>query len=183
MKHLHSILLIAATLGFSTPSYAQTAQKPKPLSSSDTRAYVTTAESLQYQMGMSMRLRGKFKETDPALVGFGSKLNKEVTDLYTPGVNLAQSRGVDGKSIPQGMSKTDAASVAKLNAIKDDKKWTLAYFETFAKDSKKNALDAEKTLKGVMDPELKAWVETVVPVLKTQSATIDAKYQELKSAK
>jgi len=192
MKHLHTILLTAATFALAVTGNAQTppagtpstaAQKPKPLSSSDTRAYTAVSESLQFQMNMSTRLRGKFKDTAPDMVTFGSKLSKEVTDLYTPGVNLAQDRGVDPKNIPQGMSKTDTASVAKLSPIKDDKKWTLAFFELFAKDSKKNAQDAEKSAKTVTDPELKSYLEKAAAVIKTQSETVEAKYKELKAQK
>jgi hypothetical protein len=198
MNPLRPILLVATALAVTAISQAQTtppavtpgaaapgapAQKPKPFSSSDTRAYLTVAESLQFQLNMSLRLRSRFKETEPQLVAFGSKLHKEATDLWTPGVDLAQLHGVDGKKIPLDMTKADKANVAKLNPIKDDKKWTLAYFDLFAKDSKKNALEAEKTLKTVMDPELKAFLEKAHALLKSQSETVEAKFQELKGRK
>ncbi|MEQ1852018.1 MAG: hypothetical protein ABMA01_10540 [Chthoniobacteraceae bacterium] len=203
MNQLRPILLVATAFAFTATSQAQTtppvaapgakpagaaapgapAQKPKPFSSSDTRAYLTVAESLQFQLNMSLRLRSRFKETEPQLVAFGSKLHKEATDLWTPGVDLAQLHGVDGKKIPLDMTKADKANVAKLNPIKDDKQWTLAYFELFAKDSKKNALEAEKTLKTVMDPELKAFLERAQALLKSQSETVEAKFQELKVRK
>lgn len=198
MNPLRPILLVATALAVTAISQAQTtppavtpgaaapgapAQKPKPFSSSDTRAYLTVAESLQFQLNMSLRLRSRFKETEPQLVAFGSKLHKEATDLWTPGVDLAQLHGVEGKKIPLDMTKADKANVAKLNPIKDDKKWTLAYFELFAKDSKKNALEAEKTLKTVMDPELKAFLEKAHALLKSQSETVEAKFQELKGRK
>jgi hypothetical protein len=192
MKHLPSILLIAATLAFDATSHAQTtppgattapAAKPKPFSSNDTRNYVAVAEMLQYHLNMGTRLRGKFKETDQDLVSFGGKLSKEATELYTPGVNLAMARGVPNDKIPQAMSKADAASVGKLNTIKDDKKWTVAFLELFAKDSKKHASDAEKVAKSQMDPELKTWVEKVAAMIKSQSEAVDAKFKERKAMK
>lgn len=192
MKPFHPILLIAATLIFNPASHAQTtppgataapAAKPKPFSSTDTRNYVVAAEMLQYHLNMGMRLRGKFKETDPDLVAFGGKLSKEATDLYTPGVNLAMARGVPNEKIPQAMSKSDAATVGKLNTIKDEKKWTVAFLELFAKDSKKNATDVEKVAKSQMDPELKTWVEKVAAMIKSQSEAVDAKFKERKAMK
>lgn len=203
MKHLHPILLVAAALALNATSHAQTtppatapgakpatatgaaapAQKPKPFSSSDSRTYLEIAASLQFQLNMSLKLRSRFKETEPDLVSFGSKLHKESTDIWTPAVDLAQAHGVEGKKIPLDMSKSDKDKVAKLNPLKDDKKWTVAFFELFAKESKKNSQDAEKAVKTVADPDLKAFVEKASALLKTQSESVEAKYKEIKARK
>jgi hypothetical protein len=197
MKKLRPLLIAVLTLtaaAQTTPGAAPAAAaapgapaapaaKPKPFSSSDTNAYVKIAESMQYQLHLSLTLRGKFKDTNPDLVSLGSRVHKEMTDLWTPGVNLAQQRGVDNKKIPQALSKNDKAAVAKVGTIKDEKKWTVAYFELFAKESKKAAADAEKIVKAVQDAELKAFVEKAAALLKSESETIEAKYKELKSGK
>lgn len=159
------------------------AAKAKPYSSSDTRAYLTTAEAIQFQLTMSLRLRSKFKETSPELVSFGTKIHRESTELWTPGVDAAMARGVDGKKIPQEMSKNDKAAIAKFNAIKDDTKWQQAYFEYYAKEAKKAAADVEKNAKTVQDPDLKAFVEKAAAQLKSQAETVEAKHLELKGKK
>lgn len=202
MKHHHSILLTIAALALFQTHVSQaaapaapaaapgapgapatSAAKPKPFSSNDAGKYVSTAESIQFQLNMGARLRSRFKDTDPDLVTFGGKLSKEATELYTPGVSLAQDHGVDGKRIPQDMAKADKDSVGKLNAIKDDKKWTLAFFDLFARDSKKNALEADRSAKSVMDPDLKAFLEKASAMLKSQSDAIETKSKELKARK
>ena len=74
-------------------------------------------------------------------------------------------------------------SRAKLNTIKDEKKWTLAFFEFFAKEAKRNAKNAETGSKALSDPNLKAWAEKAAAMLGTQADQIEAKFKELKSAK
>lgn len=162
---------------------APAAAKPKPFSSSDTSSYIKIADAMQYQLHLSLRLRHKFKDKEPELVAIGSKIHKEMTELWTPGVNLAMERGVDGKKIPQVLSKNDKDSVAKVDTIKDEKKWIVAYFELFAKESKKAAVDAEKIAKAVQDADLKTHLEKTAAVLKSQSDAITAKYMDLKAKK
>lgn len=189
MKKLLIVLSAAAMLALPTEAPAQAAAgapaaaKPRPLSTNDQRNYVQVAEMIQYHLNMGMRLRGKFKDTDPDLVSFGGKLSKEATDLYTPGVNLAMSRGVPNDRIPQAMSKSDASSVGKLNTIKDEKKWTVAFLELFAKDAKKHATDAGRLAKSQMDPELKEWVGKAAALFQSQAEAVEAKFQERKAAK
>jgi len=96
---------------------------------------------------------------------------------------MATAGGVEGKKIPLDMSKTDRANLTKLNVIKDEKKWTLAYFEFYAKESKKNARDAEAGVKTLADAGLKEWGAKAEALLKSQAERIEAKYKELKSAK
>ncbi len=171
------------TPGATPTAPGATAAKPKPFSSGDTNAYIKVAESLQYQLHLSLTLRHKFKDSQPEIVALGSKIHREMTTLWTPGVDLAQQRGVEGKKIPQSLSKADKATVQKVGTIKDEKKWLVAYFELFAKESKKSAMDAEKIAKAVQDADLKAYIEKAAALLTSQSEVIEAKYKELKSAK
>jgi hypothetical protein len=157
--------------------------KPRPFTSTETKVLLEVAESVQFQLGMAQRITGKFRETDPAMVSFAGKLRKEATELWTPMVDMATARGIDGKKIPLDMSKNDKANVAKLGAIKDEKKWTLTFFEHFAKESKRNASTAQAALKSVGDPDLKAWMEKAAAILQSQSATVDSKAAELKASK
>jgi hypothetical protein len=160
-----------------------TAAKPKPFSAGDTNAYIKVAESMQFQLHLSLSLRGKFKDSEPEIVALGNKIHGEMTKAWTPLVTLAQERGVDGKKIPMTLSKTDKAAVAKVGTIKDEKKWLVAYFDLFAKESKKAATDAEKIANSVQDADLKAAIEKVGALLKSESEAIEAKEKEVKARK
>jgi hypothetical protein len=193
MKTPRSLVIVTAALILAAGANAQTAPtgagappaaaKAKPFSPGDSRAYLIIAEAMQFQLNMGLRLRSKYKETSPELVSFGSKIHKESTDMWTPGVDAAMAHGVDGKKIPQDMSKKDKESLTKINAIKDDKKWQLAYFEHYAKESRKNASDADKALKTVQDADLKEYAGKAVALLTSQAETVEAKYKELKAQK
>ena len=194
MKLIPLLSLFAAALALSHPAMAQTpaapapgatpaAAKPQPLSGSDTRTLLEFADSLQFQLNMALRINSKFKDGDAGMLTLAGGIRKETTEIWTPMVDMAQAGGVDGKKIPQSMSKTDVANVNKLSTIKDEKKWTLAFMEHFAKESKKNAHSAEGGIKTLQDPTLKTWAEKAAALLKSQSEKVDAKYQELKTAK
>lgn len=159
------------------------AAKAKPYSSGDSHIYLAIAEAIQFQLNMSLRLRGKYKEGPQDLLAFSNKIRKEATDLWTPGVDGAMAHGVDGKKIPNDMSKNDKAAIAKLGAIKDDKKWQVAFFEYYAKEAKKGAADAEKGVKTAQDPDLKAFAEKAAAVLKSQAEAVEAKFKDVKAAK
>ena len=208
MKTLPHILIGTASLIFAVGANAQPAPavkpapgapaagtasaKPKPFAGSDTRIYITIAEAMQFQLKASDRLRGKMKDGDPELLAMAGKLGKGVTELYTPGVTLAQEHGVPGSvdkktktgTIPNDMTAADKAALAKVDAMnKDEKKWLVAFFEHLAKETKKNAAEAEKGAKAAQDADLKAWAEKVAAVLKTQSEEIEAKHKALKTKK
>lgn len=166
--------------------------KPKAFAPADTRIFITLAEAMQFQLKASDRLRGKMKEGDADLLAFATKTGRDVTALYTPGVNMAQERGVPGAvdkktktgTIPTDITPADRAIITKVDAMnKDEKKWPVAFFEMFAKESKKGAAAAEKGAKAAQDADLKAWAEKVAALLKTQTEEIEAKHKALKSKK
>jgi len=192
MKPLRTLLILAAfTLSAvaQTPPGAKPATpgaapaKAKPYSASDTHIYLTIADSIQFQLGMSQRLRGKYKDGPPEMLAFAAKTNKESTELWTPGVEAAMAHGVEGKKIPQDMSKNDKASLTRLAPIKDEKKWELAFFELYAKEAKKNAMEADKGAKTAQDADLKAFAEKAAVLLKSQEEAIEAKFKEIKAKK
>lgn len=169
------------------------AAKAKPFSSSDTRIYIALAEDLQFQLKAMQKLRGKFKETNPGLVSFSSKISKEVIDLYTPGVTMAQEHGVPGMAdkksksgtIPVDATAADTALITKVDAAHkgDEQKWIPAFFEMLSKELKKKVVVAEKNAKAVQDADLKVFADKAVAMLKSQSETVDAKLAEVKPAK
>ena len=174
------------------PATTTAAAKPKPFASPDTRIYITLAEAMQFQLKASERLRGKMKEGDADLLAFAGKIGKEATALYTPGVNMAQEHGVPGAldkkiktgTIPTDITPADRALLTKVDAMnKDANKWPVAFFEMFAKESKKGAAEAEKGAKAAQDADLKAWAEKVAALLKAQAEEIEAKHKALKSKK
>jgi hypothetical protein len=192
MKSLRILILGTAALILTAGANAQTAPgtppavapaKAKPYASSDEHIYITIAEGIQFQLKLSERLRGKYREGDAAMLAFAGKVSKESIDLFTPGVDAAMAHGVEGKKIPQDISKNDKAGLTKLGTIKDEKKWELAFFEFYAKESKKNAADAEKGAKAAQDADLKAYAEKATAVLKAQADAAEAKFKELKTKK
>lgn len=181
-------LILASALHAQTPAPTGTAPAPKaaaakPFSAADQHIYLTIAESMQFQLNMSLRLRGKYKDGAPDMLALAGKISKESTELWTPGVDVAMAHGVDGKKIPQTLSKNDSAALNKLGAIKDDKKWELAFFEYYAKEAKKGAGEAEKGAKTAQSPDLKPFAEKAAALLKSQSDEVEAKYKELKARK
>lgn len=181
-------LILAASANAQTAAPAGAPPAPaaaaaKPYSAADQHIYLTIAEAMQLHLNLSLRLRHKYKEGAPDMVALGSKMHKESTELWTPGVDAAMAHGVDGKKIPQALSKNDSAALAKLGAIKDDKKWQLAFFEYFAKEAKKGAADAEKGAKAAQSPDLKAFAEKAAALLKSQADEVEAKFKELKARK
>ena len=202
MKHIVLLFLCAATLaldasaqnapmpaaGTKSAGGAATGGTPpaaakKSFPGGDIHTLLALADSLQFQLKMGEHITSKFHETDPALAAFGNPIRKETTDMWTPMVDMATAGGVEGKKIPLDMSKNDKANLAKLNTIKDEKKWTLAFFEFFAKEAKKNAKAAESGIKALTDPNLKAWAEKAGAMLNTQAEQIEGKFKEIKSAK
>ncbi len=180
------ILAASANAQTAAPAVTTPAAKPaaaKPFSAADQHIYFGIAESIQFQLNMSLRLRHKYKDSAPDLAAFGGKISKESTELWTPSVDVAMAHGVEGKKIPQGLSKNDSAALAKLNAVKDDKKWEIAFFEFYAKEAKKGAADAEKGAKAVQSPDLKPFVEKAAALLKSQADEVEAKFKEVKTRK
>lgn len=173
------------------PPAAATA-KAKPFSPGDTHIYITVTEAMEFQLKVSEKLNWKMKDGDPEIVAIAGKITKEMTDLYTPGVSLAQERGVPGGAdkksktgiIPNDMSQNNKAALAKVDAMnKDEKKWVVALFELFAKESKKGAAEAEKGAKAAQDADLKAYAEKAAALLKSESEAVEAKFKQLKTAK
>ena len=147
--------------------------------SSDTRIYITLAETMQFQLKASDRLRGTSSPSPR-------------TALFTPGVTMAQKHGVPGAvdkktktgTVPTDITPADRASTTKVDAMnKDGGKWPIAFFEMFAKESKKGAAEAEKGPKAAQDADLKAWAEKVASLLKMQAEKIEAKHKALNSKK
>ena len=157
--------------------------KAKPYAAGDTKIYIEIADAIQFQLKMSERLRGKYKDGAPDVLALAARISKESIELFTPGVDGAMAHGVEGKKIPQDMSKIDKANLAKLGTIKDEKKWQLAFFEFYAKESKKNAAELEKGAKTAQDADLKAYAEKAAALLKSQAEAVEAKFKELKTRK
>lgn len=170
----------AAPGGTGTPPAAA---KAKPFSAGDTKIYLTIAEGIQFQLNMSLRMRGKYKDGPQDLLDLAAKTSKDSTALWTPGVDAAMAHGVEGKKIPNDLTKNDKAALAKFGTIKDDKKWQLAFFEFYAKEAKKNAAEADKGAKAAQDPDLKAFAEKAAALLKSQEEAIEAKFKEIKAKK
>ena len=193
MNRTAPLYLCAATLALALAASAQNpaaatggtppAAAKKAFSGGDVHTLLALADSVQFQLKMGEQVWSKFSESNPPLAAFATPMRTEASNMWTPMVDMATAGGVDGKKIPLDMSKTDKANLAKLNTIKDEKKWTLAFFEFFAKEAKRNAKNAETGSKALSDPNLKAWAEKAAAMLGTQADQIEAKFKELKSAK
>lgn len=206
MKTLRTLLIGTAALILAASAYAQPAPGAKPATGTppagaakakhfppgDTHIYITTAEAMQFQLKASEKLRWKMKDGSPDVLELAVKINKEITDLYTPGVTMAQEHGVPGNTdkkpksgtIPNDITVADRAALTRVDSMnKDDKKWLVAIFELLAKETKKNAAAAEKAVATVQDPDLKAFVEKAAALLKSEAETTEAKFKEVKTRK
>lgn len=203
MKTLHLLLIGTAAFLLTAGAYAAPGAKPASgtpptgaakakFSPGDTRIYIAIAEAMQFQLKASEKLRWKMKEGDAEVLALAAKINKEMTELYTPGVTMAQEHGVPGNldkkpksgTIPNDITVADRAALTKVDAMnKDEKKWLVALFELLAKESKKNAAVAEKAAQAAQDADLKAFTEKAAALLKSEAETVEAKFKELKTKK
>jgi hypothetical protein len=162
---------------------AAAGQKPKPFSSGESHALLGIADSLQFQMNLAQRLASKLRISDPQTASLAARIQKETTQLWTPMVDLATAHGIEGKKIPMTVSKGDKAAADKLNTLKEEDKWKVAFVDLFAKEARKNVRGTEAAAKSATDPDLKAWLEKALAVLAPQAEQLETAHKELKSPK
>jgi len=157
------------------------AKKAKPISTNEQRLLVQIFEAIQFHMRMGAIAKSKDKD-DKEFVNFGSRIQKEMTDQWTPLVTLANNRGMDNKFIPTEVSKPDKSDIEKLGKAKPDK-WRLEYYELFSKQAKRNARAVDTAVKTFTDPELKQSGATLLKLFNEQAETLESTYKNLKNAK
>ena len=162
-----------------TTGAAATATKPKPLSSVEGKAVLDLLNAMQFHIRMGELARHKDKE-DKALVTLANKNHKEMTELYTPLVGVAQTANL--KNIPMEASKADKNDMAKLGKPKAET-WKEDYFELLFKNGKRNARSAENAVKTIADPTAKDLATKAAAAMASQSAEAETKYKELKDKK
>ena len=86
------------------------------------------------------------------------------------------------KGLATDISKKEAAELA-ANPNAKEKGFRLAHLETLAKSSKKAHKDIETSAKSIQNPQLKAWADNALAVLKTNAEDYEARYQEEKKLK
>lgn len=157
------------------------AAKAKPLSSGEAKGITDLLEAMHFHIRMGEVAKHKDKE-DKDVVAFGNKSHKEMTEQYTPLVNLAMLRQMDNKNIPTAVTKGDKSDIEKLSKAKPEK-WKLEYYELFAKQGKQNVRVAEAAVKSFADPELKDLGTKVAATITAQTAAAEAAHKELKAKK
>ena len=162
-----------------TGAATATAAKPKPLSSVEGKAVLDLLNAMQFHIRMGELARHKDKD-DKELVTFANKNHKEMTELYTPLVGVAQTANL--KNIPMEASKADKTDMAKLGKPKAEK-WKEDYFELLFKNGKRNARSAENAVKTIADPTAKDLATKAAAAMASQSAEAETKYKELKDKK
>lgn len=167
-----------ATTG-TTGTTSATATKPKPLSTNEGKAVLDLLNAMQFHIRMGEIARHKDKE-DKELVSFANKNHKEMTELYTPLVGVAQTANL--KNIPMEASKADKGDMAKIGKPKAEK-WKEDYFELLFKNGKKNGRVAEAAVKTIADPTAKDLATKTAAAIASQTAEAETKYKELKEKK
>jgi hypothetical protein len=162
-----------------TTGAAATTAKPKPLSTNEGKAVLDLLNAMQFHIRMGEIARHKDKD-DKELVTFANKNHKEMTELYTPLVGVAQTANL--KNIPMEASKADKADMAKIGKPKAEK-WKEDYFELLFKNGKRNARTAENAVKTIADPTAKDLATKAAAAMASQTAEAETKYKELKDKK
>jgi putative membrane protein len=106
------------------------------------------------------------KATDPEVKAFGEMLVKDHTKAHDELVKLANSKKVELPAAPSRGQRKDIEKLGKLSGKEFDKKFA----EMGVKDHEKDIKDFEKASGKVKDPELKAWIDKTLPVLKQHLA-------------
>jgi hypothetical protein len=156
-------------------------KKVRPLSPTEQRSLAQVFDAMQFHMRMGAIAKSKNKD-DKDFVAFGTRINKEITDQWTPLINLATTRGMDNKNIPIEVSKQDKSDIDKLGKAKDDK-WRLEYYELFSKQAKRNARAVDTAAKSFTDPELKQIGTGLAKIFNDQAEAIESTYKGLKNTK
>jgi hypothetical protein len=157
------------------------AKKARPLSPTEQRSLTQVFDAMQFHMRMGTIAKGKNKD-DKDLIAFGTRVNKEMTDQWTPLVTIATARGMDNKNIPIDISKQDKSDIDKLGKAKDDK-WRVEYYELFAKQAKRNARTVDTAAKSFTDPELKQFGTALSKTFNDQAESLESTYKGLKNTK
>jgi hypothetical protein len=185
MKHI--ILAITFVASFASAQNAQPGATPagatttaaKPFGPGDTRFAKTTAEVMHFQLKLAGRWNG-IKELEPEFSKWLQPRNAKLTEIWTPFATMCVDKGV--KNLPTDISKKEAAELAKNPNAKQEG-FRLAHLETLAKSSKKGHKDMENAAKGIQNPELKAWADNALTVLKSTADDYEARFQEEKKRK
>ncbi len=185
MKYL--ILAITLVASFADAQNAQPAAPvagapataTKPFGPGDTRFARTTAEIMHFQLRLAGRWNG-IKELEPEFSKWLQVRNTKLTAIWTPFATMCVDQGV--KNLATDISKKEAAELAKNPNAKQEG-FRLAHLETLAKSSKKGHKDMENSSKGIQHPELKAWAENALTVLKANADDYEARFQEEKKRK
>jgi hypothetical protein len=183
-------LLIFAIGMASCPIFAQTAPPAAPVTGTavgvakafgagDLRFARETAEVIHFQLKLLGRWNG-IKELEPEFSKWLQPRHVKLTSLWTPFATMCVEHQV--KNLPTDVSKKDAAELAK-NPTAKQKGFRLAHLETMAKSSKRALKEMESAAKGIQHPDLKAWADNVLPVMKTNAEEFEARYLEEKKLK
>lgn len=173
-----------SSVGASTGAAAKT-DEIKPLSSSDQHFIIEVGEVCQlvFKLGDNLQnLRQRVPGGDPPFENLIGGLRNELTPLWTPVVDLAQKHNMEGKKIPQELTKKDAEKIGKLNGVKLEK-WREEYLDIYLKEMKSSSRTFEAAAKNIQDPELKKLGESIAFTMKKHSETLEVAYKEEKKMK
>ncbi len=162
-----------------TPVAGTTTTTAKPFGPTDNRFAKTTAEIMHFQLKLAGRWNG-IKELEPDFSKWLQPRHVKLIALWTPFATMCVDNGVKG--LATDISKKEAAELA-ANPNAKEKGFRLAHLETLAKSSKKAHKDMENAAKSIQNPELKAWSDNALAVLKTNAEDYEARYQEEKKLK
>jgi hypothetical protein len=156
---LPKVLGLSATLALAllaNPVLAQStasADKPKPLSSSDKKFIKDASESLYYQLRI-LEVAKRNAATEAAKQA-GEKFNGEAQKMWE---ELAQIAEAKGEKMPIELSGSDKGAAERLGKAKEEK-FDKQFYKDLSKEAKKLATTFETASKSAQDPEVKAYAE------------------------
>lgn len=108
--------------------------------------------------------------TDPNVKKMGEMIIKDHTEVNRQLERLAASKGVTLPTEPYMWNRAAIASLEK----EQGEKFTKEFFSTAIKDHEKAIALFEKEASRTQDPDIKAWVQKMVPDLKAHLAMIQS---------
>lgn len=164
--------------GTTAPPADAKAERVRPLPAGDRKYIAEACGALQFQLKLAGNGVSRPHQNDAVKKMCGG-FDGQIRAQWKWIVDLAQTRKMDGKDIPQEASKNDLAKLNRLDKLKEEK-LVAEYLEIFAKESKKNAVTIEAASKTVRDDDLKLLIGPVNEMMKKQTEQLEAAYKVAK---
>lgn len=154
----------SSTPGSTAPSAKSDSGAKQKLSHADKEFIEDAAKGGMFEV-QSGQLAEK-KASDEAVKSFAQRIVQDHTKANDELQQIAQSKGVKMPDKEKWMERHEMSKLQKLNGAEFDRE----YAQRSVKDHQKDIKEFEKAASKVKDPDLKAWAEKQLPVLREHLA-------------